>query len=205
MIIDMPPLPAQEVEIVQLAEAGNRPWPLLLARAAQGQETPALKERTIGVCMDAQNPKEGLQNLNYLTPDIAAQMYFQEYEKSKFVQTPVLGKLELVQSPKHGAVEILESKDGSGYQYVVYIPNINFLKTDKAIFRINVNGIPVKVVYRFEVTREGDDYKNQERRCPKMGGHWKISTAPTEDNANLAALLAGAGQSLTFADLSGAS
>jgi hypothetical protein len=186
--------------VMEIPDSAAPQESIVLARAEQTDT--ARKERTIGVCMDAQNPESGSNNWNYLSPDISARTYFREYEKSKYVKNPVFGKLELVQAPKHGTLTIYKSDDGSG-EYAVYIPNKNFLKADKATLRISVNGIPVKVVYRFEVTREGFDQKNQEMRCPRLTDFWKISLPTTGQTSDLATALTAASQNLTFVDLTG--
>jgi len=155
--------------------------PVVIAQATQAKDATKL-DRTIGVCQLINSLTGDIgrdpQSLIYvIVPVLTVSDYINRFEK-RFVGLE--GKATLLQGAAHGTV-----KD-EGDQYYRYVPNLNYLGSDRATFLVEIGGLKVKVVYHLKVINggaiggtEADDKQN----CPN-GMFWKISST-LAPNGNL--------------------
>lgn len=159
--LDMPDVPQHYASVV-------------VAQANQAQAATVNKERAIGVCYGLYNPADR-EYPSLLSPELSAVDYLGLYEKQT-VDVPPVGNVELVEQPKHG--KVIYSKYEDGQLHPTYIPDFNYVGDETIVFKVNVEGATVKVVFLLKVTRQvtGGQISDDEF-CKKTGTQWKISSA----------------------------
>ena len=154
--------------------------PVVIAQASQAQDS-AKTDLTIGVChlvnviREDARPDQWKSPVYGISPLSSANIYLHLVEKRDQV---LEGKVTLLQGPEHGTVK---EEWNQNYRY---LPNPDYLGSDRATFLVEIGGLKVKAVYHFKVIEGRPDggYEDKEN-CPN-GEHWKISTT-SDANGNL--------------------
>lgn len=146
----------------------------LVEMASQTESVPTTKERAMGVCHPVDYNTLGQQYAaGALNPEYAAATYFGLYEK-RLIDQPPSSSVELLASPKNG--KIVNSKYHGGSLRRDYVPAPGYVGDDRLVFKANVDGAIVRLVYVLKVTKLGIDTDGiQDVLCKKTGGFWKIS------------------------------
>jgi hypothetical protein len=171
---------------------------------AQANQAVANKERAIGYCGAVDyRAAFNIDNYDLLDPETVAAAYFKLYEKIE-VGVPAITNVELVESPKHG--KVIYTKYEDGLFHPAYHKDVGYVGDDKTVFKVNVDGKIVRVVYLLKVTDKGADSLEAQDICKKTGNFWKISLPDIPaSTASLQALIDSTGISSTvkvdFADL----
>lgn len=150
---------------------------MVIARESNLQVAAISRERAMGVCfgvdynpVDQQYPALGAG----LGPEYSAATYFGLYEK-RIVNQPPSANVELVEQPKHG--KVIYSKYDDGTLRRGYIPDPGYLGDDKIVFKVNVDGQVVRLVYLLKVTNVVTGGQvSHDVFCKKTGTQWKISS-----------------------------
>jgi hypothetical protein len=126
----------------------------------------------------AYNPTTGQRySGSSLDPQSLATIYFGLYEKRE-VARPPSSNVELISSPKHGKVKVYEASSEYGY-----IPDPGYVGDDRLVFRVNVDGAPLRLVYLLKVTKMSVDAEGvHDVLCKGTGTFWKISLNPDDPN-----------------------
>lgn len=145
--------------------------------------SPALFERTIGRChLASSRPDDRLSAVNSLSPVGMVWGYFREKEQLILKEDKYhAAKMTLLESPKHGELELHQPTQSAGY-----FSNVpNFEGTDQATVLVEIGGYKVKVKYFIKVmlgvgggSDQGTPYDDK-RNCPN-GEMWKISLSLEE-------------------------
>lgn len=146
----------------------------VVAQASQAQKTPVHKERAMGICFGVDYNQSGQDYVSGgLSPEYLATAYFSGYENREVIQPPS-SNAKLVTPPKHGKVVVAKYEDGSSKHQ--YVPAPGFIGDDKIVFRVNIDGTAVSVVYVLKVTKTFTDTPGvHDSLCKKTGTQWKIS------------------------------
>jgi hypothetical protein len=175
------------------------------------------KERVFGICLPFQYVAHGEQQHGGeggISPARMAISYFKRYENLTFAESEYpdsVKDVRIVRQPTHGRVTY-EPIEGSKEVFWRYTPQAGYEGQDRVDFVVQVKGQPVRLVYYMQVTKKNLDTTPDEEFCKQP--LWKISLdAPDassadlvawQRSADLSALIARAGQSLTgFFDLDG--
>jgi hypothetical protein len=127
---------------------------------------PALKE------FEAKRDSPRFLKRNDLYPEAGAGQIFPEARFDAELQADIeAATIQLLQKPKHGVLAFT-----AGHE-LHYLPLKNYVGNDKAIFLVNINTHPVRVVYYIKVVSDGirnyeDFKKNLLKYCPKT--EWRI-------------------------------
>lgn len=147
-----------------------------IAQAHPPQRPRANKERAIGVCYGVDYNKTGRENVSFLSPGFSADGYFVLYENRSSDPWKVPSRdVALVVKPKHGKLDYTKREDELFYP--VYIPSPGYVGDEKIVFKVNVDGTIVRVVYLLKVTKMFADAEGvHDLLCRKTGTQWKISS-----------------------------
>ncbi|MHB8166398.1 MAG: Ig-like domain-containing protein, partial [Sulfuricella sp.] len=141
---------------------------------AQADAHLAQKKRAIGICMTTEYiaPNGRLaEGQGAIGPNYQAMDYFALYEKRE-IALPPYSAIQLVRGPKHGTVTPYWNP-GDGIDSWRYVPAGGYTGGDSVEFLVDVQGMPVRVVYFFKVTKLNIDDGSAEGLCKKF--EWKIS------------------------------
>lgn len=163
----------------------DQPHPVVVMASKLGTAQATTKERIMGVCAPvpylAKGEEPGIGAGGDL-PNYWARDYFKLYEKRK-VLLPAAKDVEVLSAPTHGRVEH-NVHPNNGIEQWQYIPNPGYVGKDRIVYRVNVEGIPVKLVYYVHVTKVNlDSEESAIGDFCKQGTVWKISQGeptPTE-------------------------
>jgi hypothetical protein len=195
MTIDLPSTPPA-AQVVLIAQAPQAAVPVT--------------GRVAGVCQAVDYRTPDGEDGSYwpefnggLDPQTIAELCFSRYESRPDVQRPPFNAVEVLTQPRHGIVKLGTGEGGGAPPQYNYIPDLNYVGTDKITFRVTTSAGPVVVQYYLVVTNKGSESSTSERLCDKASNHlrskagWKISssfTTPSLDNAALQALLDATGK-----------
>lgn len=177
LTMDVPPEAPPAAQVVLIAEAP--------------QATAPVGERVAGVCRPVDYRTPDGDDGSYwpefnggLGPESVAQTYLARFENRPDVY-PNLDDVEVLTRPRHGIVKLGTS--GGGDPQYNYIPELNYIGTDRLAFRVKTAVGTVLVQYYLVVTDKGSESKAAEHLCDKASKHpkstsgWKIS-APGSNN-----------------------
>lgn len=176
LTMDVPPEAPPAAQVVLIAQAPQANVPV--------------GERVIGVCeaIDYRTPDgdDGSYWPEFnggLGPQFAAQHYLVIYEKRSGIGYAPLDAVEVLSQPQHGIVK--RGANGGGTAQYNYVPDLNYIGTDKVVFRVMTDAGPVVVQYYLVVTNKGSESETARRLCDKASKHpnswkvWKISSTST--------------------------
>ncbi len=156
--------------------------PVVIAQTTQARRTQAETDGTIGVCQLVSNPIRKLESgaysaVNSVGPLGATGVYLYRQEGKKIGE---MGTVTILNEPAHGILEPIEGARGTGFYF---IPEPDYIGSDRATFLVEAGGKKYRVEYFIQVqTGIGvGDYENPQL-CPN-GEYWKISLNPDDPNA----------------------
>ena len=118
-------------------------------------------------------------------PNYWARDYFEFYEKRKMA-LPSRSDVVIVEQPKHG--KVVKGTNSANLELMQYISNPGYEGRDRIVYRVLVEGQPVKLIYFVHVTKKNLDASPSPKFC--RTGVWKISSTgdgswELQDNASV--------------------
>jgi hypothetical protein len=141
------------------------------------------KERVMGVCFPVQYLAPGEQpgpGEGGCSPNQWASTYFFAYERRE-TTSPPLTSVEIIAQPKHG--KVVFGRNSPGDELLQYIPNAGYVGQDRVIYRVSVEGLPVKLIYFIHVTKKNLEDSDTSLFC--RANTWKISDSSPQTTDRL--------------------